>query len=151
GLLPLLVPAVREAALVAVDPLLRDVVRCVRRAGREVDEERPVGRERLLRSYPRDRVIGEVLGEVIALLWGPVDFHGCGAVGERRAPLVVLAADETVEVLESRAGRPHVEGADRAVLENRHLVALAELRRRVAVQSQRLRERRLGVRPQRGV
>ena len=48
GLLAQLVPALVELALVLVGPLLRHVVRRVGGAGREVDEERLVGRERLL-------------------------------------------------------------------------------------------------------
>ena len=44
------------------------VVRRVRRARREVHEERLVGHERLLLAHPRDRLVGHVLGEVVALL-----------------------------------------------------------------------------------
>src|SRR5829696_6808151 len=36
----------------------------------EVHEKRLVGHQRLLRAHPVDRVIGEVLGEVVALLRG---------------------------------------------------------------------------------
>ena len=43
-----LVPALIELALVLVGPLLRHVVRRVAGAGREVDEERLVGHQRLL-------------------------------------------------------------------------------------------------------
>src|SRR5207247_10233640 len=68
------------------------------------------------------------------------------ALVERRVVLIVLPADEAVEVLEPGAGRPHVERPERTVLEDGHLVALAELRGRVAVQPERLRERRLRVR-----
>ena len=49
------------------------------------------------------------------------------------------------------AGRPGVERAERARLPHRDLVALAELRGRVAVQLQRLGQRRRRVRPQRAV
>ena len=65
--LALLVPAVGELALVLVDPLLRHVVRRVRRARREVHEERLVGHQRLLLARPGDRLVGQVFGEVIAL------------------------------------------------------------------------------------
>ena len=44
------------------------VVRRVRRAGREVHEERLVGHQRLLLAHPRDRLVGEILGQVVALL-----------------------------------------------------------------------------------
>ena len=67
-------------------------------------------------------------------------------------PLVVLAADEAVEVLEpAAAGRPGVERARRARLPDRHLVAFAELRRRVAIELEGERERRLGVGQHRAV
>ncbi len=75
-----------------------------------------------------------------------------GALVERRVPLVGLAADEAVEVLEAAAaGGPGVERPDRARLPHRHFVALAELRRGVAVQLQRPRERRHGVGQHRAV
>ena len=64
------VPTVVELALVAVGPLLRDVVGGVGGAGGEVDEERPVRHQRLLLTHPADGVVGEVLGQVVALLGG---------------------------------------------------------------------------------
>ena len=51
-LLPERVPARIEATAVAVDPVLGHVVRGVRRAGREVRKERPVGHQRLLLTHP---------------------------------------------------------------------------------------------------
>ena len=62
-----LVPALVELALVLVDPLLRHVVRRMRRARRVVDEERLVGRHRLLRLDPVDRLVRHVHGEVVVL------------------------------------------------------------------------------------
>ena len=128
------------------------MVRRVRRAGREVDEERLVRHERLLLADPRDRLVGHVLGEVVALLGRPLRLDRRRALVERRVVLVRLAADEAVEVLEAPppAG-PGVERAHRARLPDRHLVALAELRRRVAVELERLRQRRARVRPHRAV
>ena len=137
---------------VLVGPLLRHVVRRVGRARREVDEERLVRHQRLLLADPADRPVGQVLGEVVALLGRRRRLDRRRAVVQRRIPLVVLAADEPVERLEPAAARrPRVERAHRRRLPHRHLVALAELRRRVAVQLQRHRQRRLGVRPQRAV
>ena len=119
---------------------------------REVDEERLVGHERLLLADPADRAVGEVLGEVVALLGRRGRLDRGRALVQRRVPLVVLAADEAVERLEPAAARrPRVERAHRRGLPHRHLVALAELRRRVAVELQRHRQRRLRVRPQRAV
>src|SRR4029078_8638491 len=63
--------------------------------------------------------------------------------------LVASAADEAVELLDPAApGRPRVEGPHRARLPDRHLVALTELRRRVAAQAEGRRERCAGVRAQ---
>ena len=140
------VPALVEATLVLVRPLGRHVVRGVRRARCEVHEERLVGHERLLLARPLDRLVGHVLGEVVALLRRLLRLHRRRALVDGRVVLVRLTADEAVEVLEAAAaGRPRVERAHRARLPDRHLVALAELRRRVAVQQQRLRQRRAGV------
>ena len=139
-LLAQLVPALIELALVLVDPLLRHVVRRVAGARREVHEERLVGHQRLLLAHPLDRLVRHVLGEVIALLGGLLRLDGRRAFVDRRVPLVGLAADEAVEVFEpAAAGRPLVERAHRARLPDRHLVALAELRRRVAVELERHR------------
>jgi hypothetical protein len=129
------VPALVELALVLVGPLGRDVMRGVRRPRGEVDEERLVGHERLLLVHPPDRLVGHVLGEVVALFRRLVGLDRRRALVDGREVLVRLAAEEAVEVLEaSAAGRPRVEGTHRAGLPDRHLVALAELRRRVAVQ-----------------
>ena len=146
------IPALVELALVLVRPLLRHVVRRVRRAGREVDEERLVGHERLLLAHPVDGLVGHVLREVIAFLWRLLRLDRMGAFVDAGVVLVGLAADEAVEVLEAaaRAG-PAVEGPHRAGLPHRHLVALAELGRRVAVQLQCLGQRRAGIGPHRGV
>ncbi len=115
----------------------------MRRSRREVGEERTIRHERLLLAHPRDRLVGDVLGEVIPLLRGLRRLDRHGAVVERGVVLVRLAADEAVEVLEPAARmRPVVERPHRARLPHRHLMALAELRGRVAVQPQRLGERR---------
>ena len=152
GDLALAVPAVREFALVLVDPLLRHVVRGVGGTRREVHEERLVRQQRLLLAHPVDRLIGQILGQVIALGRGLRRLNRRGALIQRRVPLVVLAADESVEVLEpATAGRPRGERPRRAGLPDRHLVALAELSGRVTIELQRQRQRRLGVRQHRGV
>ena len=143
GFLAQLVPALVEFALVLVGPFLGHMVRRVGRAGREVDEERLVGRQRLLLRHPGHRLVGHVLHEVIALFGRLLGFDRRGALVQRRVPLVRLAADEAVEILEAAAARgPCVERPDRACLPHRHFVALAELRRGIAVELQRPRQRR---------
>ena len=108
--------------------------------------------QRLLLARPGDRLVGQVLGQVVALGRRLRRLDRRRALVERRIPLVVLAADEAVEVLEAAAaGRPRVERARRARLPDRHLVALAELRGRVAIELERQRERRLGVGQHRAV
>ena len=146
------VPALVELAPVLGRPLRGDVMGGVGGAGRVVGEERLVAHQRLLRADPGDRLVGHVLGEVIPLLGGAVRLDRLVELVERRVPLVGLPADEPVEVLEPATRmRPVIERAHRARLPHRHLVALAELRRRVAVQLQRLRQRRRRVRTQRVV
>ena len=149
--LALRVPAVVEHALVLVRPFRRDVVRRVGRAGREVDEEGLVGHERLLLGDPVDRLVGHVLGEVIALLGRPLGLDRDRVAVDRGRVLVRLAADEAVEVLEAGACRPGVERTHRARLPHRHLVTLAELGCCVAVQLQCLGKRCRGVGPDRVV
>src|SRR5271155_1508946 len=106
----------------------------VRRARREVDEEGLVRSQRLLLRNPGHRLVGHVPHEVIALFGRFLGFDRIGALVYRRVPLVRLPADETVEIFETAAAcGPGVERPDRARLPNRHFVAFAELRRRVAV------------------
>ena len=146
------IPPVIEATLVLRRPLSGHVVRRVGRTGGVVDEERLVRHERLLLAHPPDRPVGHVLAEVIPLLRRPLRLDRARALVDRGVVLVGLPADEPVEVLEpSTTGRPRIERAHRAGLPHRHLMALAELRRRVAIQPQRLRQRSARVRAQRVV
>ena len=146
------VPALVEAALVLRRPLRRNVVRRMRGTRREVGEERLVGHQRLLLTDPLDRPIGQILGEVVALLRGLVGLNRRGSLIQRRRVLVGLAADEPIEVLEAAATRwPGVKRPERAGLPHGHLVALAELRGRVPVELQRLGQRRARVRAHRVV
>ena len=151
GLFPQLVPALVELALVLRRPLRRHVVRGVGRPRREVHEEGLVGHERLLPAHPLDGVVGQVLGEVIALFGGLVQLDRRGAFVERGVVLVGLGADEAVEVLEAAAGRPGVVRAGGAGLPTRHFVALAELGGGVAVQLERLGQRGAGLGADRAV
>jgi hypothetical protein len=133
--LALLVPAVRELAFVPVDPLLRDVMRRVRGAGREVDEERLVGQQRFLLARPGNRLVGQVFGQVVPLGRCLRRLDRRRAFVQGRVPLVVLATDEAIEVLEAApASRPRVERTCRARLPDRDLMALAELRGLVAIE-----------------
>ena len=127
-------------------------MRRVRRAGREVHEERLVGHQRLLLAHPPDRLVRHVLGEVVALFRRLLRLDRRRALVDRRIPLVGLAAEEAVEVLEAAAARrPLVERPHRTRFPDRHFVALAELRRRVAIELEGHGERRLVLRQHRGV
>ena len=145
GLLAVLVPAAVELALELRDPLLRHVVRRVRRAGGEVGEERLVRRQRLLAADPLDGLVRHVGGEVVVRVVRRLDLDR--AVEDQRRPLVGLAADEAVELVEAGVRRPAVERAGDADLPRRGLVVLAEGRRAVAVLAQDLGQRRDALRP----
>ncbi len=122
----------------------------MRSAGGEVDEERLVWNERLLLPDPVDRLVGHVVYKVVSLFGGLRGLDRNGAFIECGIPLVRLAADESVEVLESAAaGWPRIERTGRAGLPHRHLMALAELSSRVAIQLERFGEGRAGVRQNR--
>jgi hypothetical protein len=75
----------------------------------------------------------------------------CRPVVQRRVVLIVLAADEAIEVLEAGPGWPVMERANRRGLEDRHFVAFPELRRRIAVQFENLGERCARIRAERVV
>ena len=128
------------------------MVRRVAGAGREIHEERLVGHQRLLLAGPLDRLVRHVLGEVVALLRRLLRLDWRRALVDGRVPLVGFAADEAVEVLEAAAaGRPLIERAHRAGFPHRHFMALAELRRRVAIELERHGERCLVLRQHRRV
>ena len=139
------VPTLVELALVLVSPLFGDVVRCVGGARRVVDEEGLVGHQALLLADPLDRVIGHVLTEVVVGIVAVLRLDRHRVAIDRRRPLVGLAADEAVEMLEALPGGPLTEGPHRTRLPHRHLVAIPELSRRVAVELQGLCQRRAAV------
>ena len=139
-----LVPALVELALVLVGPLLRHVVRRMRRPGRVVDEERLVRRHRLLRLHPVDGLVGHVDGEVVVLHLRRIDLDH--AVVDERIPLVGFAADESVELVEALVRGPAVERTRHAGLPGGGFVPLAEGAGAVAVEPQHFRQRRDAVR-----
>ena len=146
------IPALIELALVLGRPFLRRLMRCMRRARRVVDEEGLVGHQRLLLAHPVDGLVGHVFGEVIAFFGRLGRLQRRGPFVDRGVILVGLAAEKAIEVLEAAAARgPRIERPQRAGLPHRDLVALAELRRAVAVELERFGQRRAGVRTDRGV
>ena len=109
-LLAHLVPALVELALELRDPLLRRVMRRVGRARRVVGHPGLLRRHRVQHAQARDRVVGHVHVEEVVLL-AVRRLDRLDVLDERRLPLVGVAADEAVEVLEAEAGRPQVERA----------------------------------------
>src|SRR5262245_39469151 len=107
-----LVPALIKLSFVLRDPFMRHVMRRMRRAGREVHEERLVWSERFLLTNIGDRLVRNVLRQVIPLFGRLLGFDRYRAIVERRVVLAVLATDEPVEVFEARAGRPAIERPD---------------------------------------
>src|SRR5262245_277396 len=91
-------------------------------AGREVGEEGTIRCDRLLSSHPVDAVIGQVAGEVVAILRLTRNRHSARAPVQRRIELVGLAADKAVEVIEASARWPVVERASLAGLVVRDIV-----------------------------
>ena len=119
-----LVPHV-ETALELVGPFLRDMVRRVRGARRVVQEERLVRRDRLGVLDELERLIGDVVGEVVALGRQLRLVHRVIVVDQVRVPLVGLRAEEPVPALEAPAGRPVPPGGGDVHLHRRAQVPLA--------------------------
>ena len=132
------VPAVVERALVAVGPLLRDVVRRVRRAETEVQIERLVGVDLLGVGDELDRPVGQVLGQVVALLGGLRRLDLMVVVDEVGVPLARVAAEEPVEALKPAAQRPAVVRARGRLLAAGDQMPLADHVGAVAVLEQHL-------------
>ena len=101
-LLAVRVPALIERALVAVRPLLRHVVRRMRAAGRVVHEPRLLCILRPDRVQPLDRLVGQVIREVVrlsVLAW--LDAERGVVLGDDRVVLTCGAAQESPVVVES--------------------------------------------------
>ncbi len=90
-----------EFSLILVNPLLGHMVWRMGRAGGEIDEERLVRHDGLLGPDPSDGVVGQVLSKVIAFLRRLGRLDRRGTFLQRGIPLVVLAADEPIEILEA--------------------------------------------------
>ncbi len=127
GALTVLVPTVIELALVLVGPLFRDVVRGVRRAGGVVDEPwllRIVGPHRM---EPLDRLVRDVVGEVVEL---PVltlrHAEDRVVLRDDRVVLAGCPGEEAPPVVEAPRLRPVLERSGGTHLAPRSHVPLAE-------------------------
>ena len=139
-LVPALVEQVHRADL--VHPLLGRVVRRVRGAGRVLDEDRLAGVGLMNPRHPVDGLVRHSGDEIPP--WLALERIDLRRVAKQvRLPLVGVAADEAVEVLEAHAGRPLVERPDLAGRERRRVVVLAKPRCGIAVVEQDAADRRL--------
>ena len=129
------------------------MVRRVRRTRRVVDEQRPVGRDRLLLVDVADRLVGQRIVERVAALHALRHDHLDAVVVavEGRRPLVGLRRHEAVEVVETLQRRPAVKRAGDARFPVGHVVVLADPERAVAVLAQDLRDGRRALRDLAGV
>ncbi len=120
------------------------MMRRVGRAGREVNEGRFVRRQGLRVLDPGPRLLRHVGHEVVVRVVGQFDLRD--AVVQVRRPLVRLAPEETVELVEALARGPAVIRPRDAGFPGSRLMPLAEGAGRIAVEPQRLGERRGRVR-----
>ena len=95
-----------EVALVLVDPLLGHVVGRVAGAGRVVQEEWLLRRDRLGVLDELDGLVGEVVGEVVAVFGRTRLVDGMVVVDEVGIPLARLRPQEPVPPLKAPAARP---------------------------------------------
>ena len=135
------VPALVELALVFVRPLVGHVVRGVGAAGGVEDHPRLVRVLSAHRVQPLDRLVGDVVGEVVEL--------AVLALGDAQRPVVLRddrvvlaggAAEETPPVVEAPRLGPVIERAGRALHVVGREVPLAEAASDVAVLLEDARE-----------
>ena len=128
------VPPLVELAAVLVRPLARHVVRRVAATGGDVGEPR---RRRLLGAdpvKPVDRLVGEVVLEVVLLArLGLRDADHLLVLGDQRVVLPGLTAEEAPEVIEPEPRRPAVERPRGPLLVVRRQMPLPEPAGQVAV------------------
>jgi hypothetical protein len=142
-----LIPVV-ELALVLVDVLLRRMVRSVVGARTKPHEPRFRRRHRMLIAQHPQGLVGQVLGQVIAILGRVRRPDEVVVLDQVGVPLVGLAAEEPVEPVEPLRQRPFRAAAACGDVLLRHVVVLAEPERRIAVVLQDLPDRRaLGRQP----
>ena len=139
-LLPVGVPSVVENARVPVRPFLGHVVWGVGGAETQVQVER-LGRVDLLGVGDEpDRLVDQVLAEVVPLLRCPRRLHLVVVIHQVGIPLAGVTAEEAIEALEAAPERPPVIRARGGLLVARRQVVLPDQERAVAVLDQHLRQ-----------
>ena len=145
GLGPPFVPTLVEAAAVAVDECGRRLMRRVAGAGREVQEERFGGQHVAKIIDEEDRLVGQVLGQVIARFGRGRRVDLMVVVHQVGVVLIGLAGQEPVEPLEATAERPALAGARHGHLGRRREMPLADREGAVAGANQYLRQHPVGL------
>jgi hypothetical protein len=135
------IPAIVELALVFVRPFLRHVMGRMHRARAEIHEEGLVGRDLLGIGDEGDRLICNVLGQMIALLGSLLRLDRMIVVDKLRIVLMRIAAEEAIIALEAAAQRPAFIGTGRRDLVRRGQMPFAERVGVVAMLQQHLREK----------
>ena len=130
--------ALVEPALVLVGPLQRHLVRRVAGLRREVHEERLVGVDHLRVADELDRLVREVVGDVVAVLGPARRVDLVVVVDEVGIPVVRLAAEPAVEALEPAPERPPALERGEVALLARRQVPLADAVRVVPVLGEHL-------------
>jgi len=128
ALAQLLVPVIEQVhRLYFIHPLLHWVMRGVRGTGGVFNEDRFV-RQRLVHArHVVDGVVGHRRDEIpgtrrLALEW----INLCRVAEQVRLPLIGVAADEAIEIVETHSSRPLIEWPRLARLEIRGVVVLAK-------------------------
>src|SRR5438552_5185396 len=103
----------------------------------------------MLRLHPGKRLVRHVDREVVIRIVRRLDENG--SVKNSGRPLIGLATDETVELIEAGMRRPPVEGARDRDFPWRRFVILAECSGAVAIQSQHFCKRRHALRADAGI
>ena len=134
GLLAHDVPALVELALVLIRPLARDMVGGVAAAGRDVGEPRRLLLLGANPVKPVDRLIGQVVLEVVLLtVLSLRDADDLLVLRDQRVVLPGLTAEEPPEVIKSEPGRPPIEWPREPLLIVRSQMPLPEASGQVAV------------------
>ena len=107
------VPALVECPAVLVEVGLRCLVWCVGGAEGGVEEERAIGAHRHGVVHELDRLVDDVLADVVALIGALRRVDVVVVVGQRRAELVGLAVEEAIEAIKTPLQWPLVVGAGR--------------------------------------
>ena len=136
--LPVGVPSVVELAGVPVGPLLGHMMRGMAGTGAEVQVERLVRGDLLGVGDELDGLVGQVLGQVVALFGGAGRLDLVVVVDQLWVPLAGIPAQEAVEALEAAPERPAVERPGRRFEFRGHQVVLADHVGAVAVLLQHL-------------